>query len=281
MASSHPIDRRRSELSPAQRALLEQRLRGQRQTDAATAHRSIQRRAAGVTAAAVVRAGAALVPRPAEPGRHDLQLHRHAAARLRRRRAGPGTQPERDRAATRIAADDVSRRRTACRCRSWRRRCDLPLPVIDLRHLPQVGARRRSAPARPTEEADVRSILRAGRWCGRRWCERATAGTCSCSPCTTSLETAGRWACSGRSSRPSGRPSSGTAVTAAELPIQYADFAVWQRNTMAGDEPAAPPRILASAAPGPSGPQPAHDCPRPPVQTFRGARLPTQRSVGR
>src|SRR5262249_12896381 len=57
-----------------------------------------------------------------------------------------------------------------------------------------------------------------------------------------------------------------------ELPIQYADFAVWQRRWLAGDElerqPSSGRRRLAGA---PAGIDLPFDRPRPALPTYRGA----------
>ena len=68
-------------------------------------------------AAAVVRAGAALVPRPAGAGERRLQHPRGAAAGGRAGRGGAGARAGRDRPAARGAADRLRARRTARPCR--------------------------------------------------------------------------------------------------------------------------------------------------------------------
>ncbi len=67
----------------------------------------------------------------------------------------------------------------------------------------------------------------------------------------------------------------GRAVRLADLPVQYADYAVWQRGWLAGEELA---RQLAwwreRLAGAPEVIELPADRPRPPVQSFRGASLP-------
>ncbi|NVJ28107.1 amino acid adenylation domain-containing protein, partial [Myxococcus sp. AM011] len=73
--------------------------------------------------------------------------------------------------------------------------------------------------------------------------------------------------------------SGGEAAQLAPLPIQYADFSVWQRQWLQGDVLASEIgwwRNQLSGAP-PSIELPT-DRPRPPVQTFRGALLPFELS---
>src|SRR4029077_17614982 len=67
----------------------------------------------------------------------------------------------------------------------------------------------------------------------------------------------------------------GEAPSLPALPIQAADYALWQRRWLQGEVLAAQPRFwreyLAGAPPVLALPT---DRPRPPVQTFRGKRLP-------
>ena len=56
-----------------------------------------------------------------------------------------------------------------------------------------------------------------------------------------------------------------------ELPVQYADFAVWQRSWLVRRGPGAGARLVAPPARrGAAAPQLPTDRPRPPVQSFRG-----------
>jgi amino acid adenylation domain-containing protein len=75
--------------------------------------------------------------------------------------------------------------------------------------------------------------------------------------------------------------SAGRPTPLAELPVQYADFAAWQRAWMAGDVLAAQlaywREALAGAPPLIDLPT---DRPRPPIQTFRGARRTLVLSAG-
>ena len=182
---------------------------------------------------ALLRPGAALVPRPARAGRLGLQRAGGGAARGR---AGP--HPIRGR---------TRRRREAPRgaAHPFRRfRGD--------RRLARAGDRSRAAPAarfrgplrasrgeRGTRRPDGSSWQRPGGAFdldrgpsrpGSAAAARRPASTWRSSPSTTSSPTAGRWACSCASSRRSTQGS----VPLPELPVQYADFAVWQRAVAAG-----------------------------------------------
>ena len=75
--------------------------------------------------------------------------------------------------------------------------------------------------------------------------------------------------------------SAGTPSPLAELPIQYADFASWQRDWLQGDaleEQLSYWREHLSGAP--SALELASDRPRPAIQTFKGARRYTQLPAG-
>ncbi len=67
---------------------------------------------------------------------------------------------------------------------------------------------------------------------------------------------------------------SGTAATLPVLPVQYADFAVWQRGWLTGPVLAAQLAFWRERLADPPVLELPTDRPRPPVQTNRGARLP-------
>ena len=146
------------------------------------------------------------------------------------RRLGRG--PGRDRAPARGPAHHLRRRR-ASRSRwsgsppgaPWRgSTCGRCRPARARRRRAAPGRRRGPAPVRPRRGPLLRDPAAApGRGRARR---------CS-SPCTTSSPTAGRWACWCASSARSTRPSpAGEPSPLPELPLQYADFAVWQRERL-------------------------------------------------
>ncbi|QSQ26196.1 amino acid adenylation domain-containing protein [Pyxidicoccus parkwayensis] len=65
-----------------------------------------------------------------------------------------------------------------------------------------------------------------------------------------------------------------------ELPVQYADYAVWQRATLRGDVLEAQLTYWRQQLAALSPLELATDEPRPPVQTFRGASVPVQLPQG-
>ena len=96
-----------------------------------------------------------------------------------------------------------------------------------------------------------------------------------CSRCTTSSPTAGRWACwsaSWRALYPAFAPGAPSPLP--ELPVQYADFALWQRELAAGRGAGGAARLLAEQLAGaPRALELPTDRPRPAVQPSRGASL--------
>ena len=58
------------------------------------------------------------------------------------------------------------------------------------------------------------------------------------------------------------------------LPIQYADYSLWQRQLLEGDTLRAPRRLLVAPARGRAPLELPTDRPRPPIRTSRGAFHP-------
>ncbi len=143
------------------------------------------------------------------------------------------------------------------------------LPVVDW------YGRRRCAGG-PRRRPGSRSIWPAGRCSGPRCCACRSGSTCCSWRCTTSSRMAGRWGCLVREigalyeAFSAGRPSPLPALS-----IQYADYAVWQRQWLSGAVLSAQlaywKKQLGTAPPALELPT---DRPRPPVQTYRGAALP-------
>ena len=190
-------------------------------------------------AAALVRAAAALVPRPAEPGSAAYNVPGGAAAaRARWTPAALARGPRRARAPARGAAHHASRERGGRpvqviaparplpRCRSsTSRRCRGP------------SARRRRARLAGDEAARPFDLARGPLAARAACCGWRRRSTCCSSPCTTSSRDG--WSMGVLVARAGGAlraPSrAGAPSPLPELPVQYADYAVWQRSWLAGE----------------------------------------------
>ena len=149
----------------------------------------------------------------------------------------------------------------------------LPLPRIDLSGLPAARRDRRLASWR-FKRRGSRSTSAVTRWSGFSSCGWPPRSTSPWSTCITS--SADGWSVSIVIREIAGAYAAfaaGRAPELPELPIQYADFAVWQRGFLAGPELerqlAFWRQTLAGAPPVLELPA---DRPRPPFQTSRGGR---------
>ena len=139
-------------------------------------------------AAALVRAAAAVVPRPAGAGQHGLQ---HPARRCGctgaldvaalRARAGRSSCARHEALRTTFAH---GRRRAGAGDRAARRA--VPLPVIDLSALPADARGGRCADRRARRRARPFDLARGPLLRGRAAAAGGRTSTCCCSPCTTS-----------------------------------------------------------------------------------------------
>ena len=242
-------------------------------------------RRATALAAAVVRAAAAVVHRPAGAGQRDVQ---HAAGAAGARGAAPGAAgggADGDRAPARGAAHRVRRAWAASRCR-WcarPRRCACPWPTC------AAWRRRRARQRRCAWRARRRggpSTWRRVRCCGRRLLRLGEAewGVLF----TMHHIVSDGWSSGvlvGEVSELYGALGEGREPRLPELPVQYADFAAWQRAWLAGETLEAQlgwwRERLAGAPPLLELPT---DRPRPQVQDGRGAlaevALPAELSRG-
>ena len=175
---------------------------------------------------------------------------------------GPAHRPARPRGPRRQPGGGGARGTRRCARPSGRRTSDgepvqriappapLPLPAIDLAGLPE-EAREAEARRLAAEEA-VRAVrpgarAAAARRAAARWTPREHVAAAH--PAPHRRATAGRsgcWCASWRRSTPAfaaGRPSPLPA-----LPVQYADFAVWQRGWLRGRGAGGPARLLARRA---------------------------------
>ena len=201
---------------------------------------------AGRAAAALLRPGAALVPRPAGAGQRRLQhAGRGAPAGGSIAAALAASLSARSCAATRSLRTDLrvaERRRRRCRWSRRRRRIDAAAGRPGALRRARRGARRRRWPRRggaPPFDLARGPLLRAA-----PAAPGARPSTCCWSPCTTSSSdgwSIGRAACAswGRSTQAF---AAGAPSPLPELPVQYADFAAWQRGWLAGEVLARPAR---------------------------------------
>ena len=228
-------------------------------------------------AAAVLRPAAAVVPRPARAGQRRLQHARRPAAAGRAGRGARWSAASTSWcAATRRCAPRSASRTGEPGAGHRRRQPSAACECIDLRRCRPASAADAEAPAaaRSRGAAAVRPgapgpLLRAAAAAAGR-----ARSTCCCS-CMHHIVSDG-WSMgvlvrelARALRRPSPRASPSPLP---ELPVQYADYAAWQREWLQGDGAGGAARLLAASSS--TGAPPAlelpTDRPRPPVQTLRG-----------
>ena len=225
-------------------------------------------------AAALLRAAAAVVPRPPGAGSPPYNVPSASLPARAARAGGARRRPRRDRAPPRGAAHPLRRGRTASRCRRSRLR---------RRRRAAAAGRPRAAwpPARRRERELARLRRRGGRPAVRprraaRCCAPASSGWAARSTSTHVRDTPAltvhhivydgwsedvllRELAALYAAALGGRPS-----PLAELPVQYADFAAWQR-AWPPEVLGAPARLLAATARGRAGGAGAADRPAAPA----------------
>ena len=269
---------------------------------------TVRRLAARLDAARGTRRGAAPAGRPRRPRAGALPLsfaqeRLWFLERLEPAAARSTTCPSRSASRGALDAEALapragarsSRRHEALRTRSSATTAARPVQrvraALPLRPPRRRPARTRTRPRRGVAGRGGVAALRPGARAAApraRCCVRSAAtSTCWRSPSTTRQRTGGRWGSLLRelSALYAAVRARASARRSPPLPLQYADFAAWQRGVAARAsgwrrEPACWRARLAGAPPLLELPT---DRPRPPRQSYRGARarLPLPRRAGR